>query len=654
MAQVEWVLKADIAPSPSETEDPVAGVILSESERRKISFDVALAMFAGGLLLLAVVWRYLVPGSARLSELVAGMASLLVVPPVAVGAWHSLRSPDLHGVTDRLIALAMLAAWATGDMFTAALLPIVMIISHALEERSVLGSREAIRALGQLTQGRVRRFRSDGSIEEIDARTLALCDEIEVLPGARIPADGIVKAGGSNVDNAPITGESLPVFAAGGSGVFAGALNLDGLLRIEITRTGDQSTLGQIVELMRNAEHSKPPVTQLLERYMGGYLGLVLLIAAIVWFSSSNTSAVLAVIVAACPCALVLAAPATAVAGITVGARHGVLFKNAAFLEKMADLDSLIIDKTGTLTYGELSVTRVLAEPGVNVDDAVMLAARLGAGSAHPLSRGLVAYARALSPHSVRPPIHMQEEHGYGIVAKTMIGVAVLGREELLHKHVSDLPPAPAGLDGPSCGIALNGRLLARFEFADSCRTEAADALSDLKALGLSRQAMLTGDKEAVARRIAAQVGIDTVRADALPQDKLRFVIDELAAGWRPLVVGDGVNDALALKAGATGIAMGGRGIDIAAAAADIVLIHDDLRCIGAAVRLGRLCRKTSATNAAIGLGWTVATISLAAGGVIGAIGAAVLHNVGTLFVILNAGRVLRFEAPCKSAWRTP
>jgi Cd2+/Zn2+-exporting ATPase len=652
MAQVESAMEAGTGQKPGHAATPSPGAILSGPERRAISRDVALAMLAGGLLLLAIAWRYLIPGGARLSDLIAGLASLLVAPPVAMGAWYSLRSPSLHGVTDRLVALAMLAAWATGDMITAALLPVVMMFGHALEERSVLGSREAIRALGQLTGGRVRRVGADGQIEEIDADALALYDEIEVVPGARIPADGIVKTGESNVDNAPITGESLPVAVTGGSDVFAGALNLDGLLRIQITRTGVQSTLGQIVESMQIAEQAKPPVTQQLERYMGAYVGLVLLIAAIVWFSTSNASAMLAVIVAACPCSLVLAAPATAIAGIAVGARHGVLFKNTAFLEKMADLDSLIVDKTGTLTYGDLRLTRILTEPGVDADDAVMLAARLGAGSAHPLSRALVAYARTRSQDVIRPPIHTREEFGYGVVAKTLIGVAVLGRDELLRKHISDLSPAPADLDGPGCGIGLNGQLLARFEFADTCRAEAFEALADLKAMGLVRQALLTGDKEAIAHRIAKQVGIDTVRADALPQDKLRFVIDELAAGWRPLVVGDGVNDALALKAGAVGIAMGGRGIDIAAASADIVLIHGDLRRIGAAVRLGRLCRKTSATSAALGLGWTVAIIALAAAGVTGAIGAAILHNVGTVLVILNAGRLLRFEDSGKAGGR--
>jgi cation transport ATPase len=430
---------------------------------------------------------------------------------------HVIRHRD---VTDRLIALAMLAAWAVGDMATAALLPIVMTFGHALEERSVLGSQEAIRALGRLTSGKVRRVKADGSIEEVPYDAVRAGDHIEVVAGARIPADGIVQHGDSSVGNGPITGESVPLDVEPGSTVFGGAMNLDGPLRIEVTLAGKQSTLGRIIELMQRAEQAKPPITQMLERYMGGYLCLVLLIAAIVWFVSANASAMLAVIVAACPCALVLAAPSTAIAGIAVGARHGILFRSAAFLDKFAQIDSLVIDKTGTLTYGELRVEDVMLEPGADAAQVLELAAR----------------------------------------------------------------------------------------------------------------------------RLAAQTGIAVVVAQALPHDKLDYVVREMAAGYHPLVVGDGLNDVLAIKAGPTSIAMGERGIDIAVASADVVLLGDDLRRIPTCVRLGRRCLHTAAVNAAIGLAWTVAVIALAATGVLSAVWVALLHNLGTFIVIANAGRLLRMD----------
>ncbi|CAG9256721.1 P-type E1-E2 ATPase/heavy metal translocating P-type ATPase [Paraburkholderia unamae] len=632
---------------------PGAALAMSDAERRAITRDTLLALLAGGLLLLSLAWPHMASGNATLAQLLAAAASLVVAPPVFAGAWRSLKTPSLHGVTDRLIALAMLGAWAVGDMTTAALLPIVMTFGHALEERSVLGSQEAIRALGRLTTGEVRRVSAAGAIETVPYEALRAGDVVDVLPGARVPADGVVRHGRSAIDNSAITGESLPQDAGEGARVFGGAMNLDGPLRVEITEVGEASTLGKVVELMQRAEAAKPPITQALERYMDAYLALVLLIAAIVWFVSANASAMLAVIVAACPCALVLAAPSTAIAGIAAGARCGILFRNAVFLDTLAEIDTLVIDKTGTLTHGELRVTKVALQPGVEEGEALALAARLAQVSAHPVCRALERHAAAdLSPggrHSEpksepknEPPTHARELRGLGVLAPMPEGEAVLGRFDLLEQYVSMLPPMPAELDGPCVGLALNGRLLAWFGFADTVRAEAREALDALRALGIERATLLTGDRERVARRVAAEVGIDTVVAHALPHDKLDYVLREIEAGHHPLVVGDGLNDVLAIKAGSTSVAMGERGIDIAVASADIVLLADDLRRVPDSVRLGRRCRRIATTNAAIGLAWTVAVITLAALGVLSAVASAVLHNVGTFVVIANAGRLLR------------
>lgn len=643
-AEAESTLRRAAVPAGPSSEAP--SIALSAAEQRAVTRQIALALIAGKLLALSVVWTYFGEAGEPLSQVLAGLASLIVAGPVFTSAWRSLEAPSLHGVTDRLIALAMLAAWATGDMRTAALLPIVMTFGHALEERSVLGSQEAIRALARLTAAKVRRVSADDRVEEVPYESLRVGDLVEAVPGARIPADGIVRHGVSSVDNGPITGESVPLDVSEGSTVFAGAMNLDGPLRVEVTHPGTQSKLGKIIELMQRAERAKPPITQVLERYMGGYLALVLVIAAIVWFTSSNAAAMLAVIVAACPCALVLAAPATAIAGIAVGARHGILFRSAAFLDKLAEIDSLIIDKTGTLTYGELRVAEVLLQPGADSQRVVALAARLGESSGHPVSRALVRYAADTDPLGLdcSPLERTRELRGLGVLSETPEGVAVLGRQVLLAQHVADLPPPPEGIDGPSVGLALNGRLLAWFGFADALRAEARAALADLRALGLTRQTLLTGDRAPVASRHATEVGIEAVVSQALPHDKLDYVTEEMKAGRRPLVVGDGLNDLLAIKAGATSIAMGERGIDITVASADVVLLSDDLRRIATCIRLGRQCRRTATINAAIGLTWTVGVIALAATGALSAIWVALLHNVGTFIVIANAGRLLRID----------
>ncbi|WP_236192428.1 heavy metal translocating P-type ATPase [Pseudomonas glycinae] len=618
--------------------------LLSSAEQRRAARQLTLAMLALGLLGLGLIWRWLMPEQTGVSQLLLGFASLLVAVPVMRSAWFSLRYPSLHGITDQLIALAMIGAWATGDLLTAALLPIIMIFGHVLEERSVIGSQEAIHALGQLTRSHARKVQADGSIIEVDNGTLKAGDKVEVRAGDRVPADGRVLSGQASLDTASITGESVPVEAGVGMAVFGGAINLDGLLRIEVTRTGDESTLGKVIALMQNAERSKPPITRLLERYAGSYMVLVLLLAAVTWFITNDAQAMLAVLVAACPCALVLSAPATAIAGVAVAARHGILIRSSAFLEELADLTSLVVDKTGTLTYGTLRLQSINS-PRADHGSVMALAASLGAASSHPVSRAL---AGLVSAEEVLVLTDIHERQGLGVVAKTAQGEAALGRPELFAQLGIPTTAIPEH-DGPIAGLALNGEFLAWLLLADTVKPEARFALSELRELGLGRQLLLTGDRQSVAQTLAKDVGLHEVEAQALPEDKLNRVLKEIDNGFRPMVVGDGINDSLALKAGVVGVAMGAGGADIALASADIVLIGSDLRRLGTCVRLSRQCRRTLQVNVIIGLGWTLAIVVFAAFGWLGAAGAmiaALLHNLSTLLVLGNAGRLLRFQEP--------
>ena len=619
--------------------------LLSQAEQRSAARQLSLAMIALGLLGLGLLWRGFAAQQEGVSQLLFGAASLLVALPVLKAAWSSLRHPSLHGITDQLIALAMIGAWASGDLLTAALLPIIMIFGHVLEERSVIGSQEAIEALGRLTRSQARLIEADGGIREVDNTELRPGDQIEVRAGDRIPADGRVLEGQASLDTAPITGESVPLEASAGTEVFGGAINLDGLLRIEVTRTGEASTLGKVIALMQRAERAKPPITRLLERYAGRYMTLVLMIATVTWFISNDAQALLAVLVAACPCALVLSAPATAIAGIAVAARHGILIRSSAFLEEFADLSSLVIDKTGTLTYGALQLQGIQASdsPGVDRKALLQLAASLGAASSHPVSRAL---ANLVAHDAYHPLEGIHERQGLGVIASTVSGEAALGRPELFAQLGIATPEVPRH-DGPIAGLSLNGRFLGWLLLADRVRPEAVLALTDLRELGLGRQLLLTGDRKPVADALAHEVGISEVVAQALPEDKLNRVNAEINKGFRPLVVGDGINDSLALKAGVVGVAMGAGGADIALASADIVLIGSDLRRLGTCVRLSRQCRRTLQVNVAIGLGWTLAIIAAAAFGLLGSAGAmiaAILHNLSTLLVLGNAGRLLRFE----------
>jgi heavy metal translocating P-type ATPase len=616
--------------------------LLARAERALLAIRLTLAMLATGLLLLALLWEWAFPQEQPLASLVAGTAAILVAMPVLAAAWHSLRHPSLHGITDRLIALALVGAWASGDLMTAAVLPIVMILGHVLEERSLLGSREAIRALSRLAETSARRLRPDGAVEIVPTRALRPGDRIELRAGDRVPADGVVREGAASLDMASLTGESVPVDVEPGGQVMAGSIDTDGRLIVEIRRVGAETTLGKIIGLMREAEDAKPPVTRLLERYAGQYMVLVLMIAGGTWFASGDTAATLAVLVAACPCALVLAAPAVAIAAIATASRHGILIKGTAFLENLADVTSVVFDKTGTLTTGELTLTGILPAPGADPDALLALAGSLGGTSSHPVSR---AARRALAAAPVAPE-NPREAGGFGVTAQLNGEPVAFGRPDLFARLGIEAPPPPAH-EGPIAGLSRGATFLGWLLFADQPRPESAGALAALRGLGLHRQMLLTGDRESVAARVAAATGIATIHAGALPDDKMRRVQAEIAAGFRPLVVGDGINDVLALKAGAVGIAMGAQGTDVALASADLVLMTSDLRRIATAIRLSRRCRRTIHVNVGLGLGWTLLLMALAATGTLGAGGAviaALMHNLSTFAGVANAGRLLLFD----------
>jgi Zn2+/Cd2+-exporting ATPase len=640
-------IPAEVSPLTGGADNPLP--LMDRAERFLLGLRLTLALAALCLLIVAGGIRLLLPASRGISDLVAGVGAALVAIPVFSEAWGSLRHPSLHGITDRLVALALIAAWATGDLMTAAFLPIIMTIGHVLEERSMLGSHEAIKALGRLTEADSRRLLPSGGVEMVSTTLLRVGDLLELRAGERLPADGVVRRGSSSLDLASLTGESVPVEVHEGDTALAGAMNIDGLLQVELTRVGEDTTLGRIIALMREAENAKPPVTRLLDRYAGQYMALVLLVAAGVWLVTGNVPAMLAVLVASCPCALVLAAPATAVAAIAVAARHGILIKGSAFLEHLADVTAVVFDKTGTITTGDLHLAEVRPMPGVDPDRLRQFAASLGASSNHPLSRA----AAADVPKVQRLVIDdVREMGGFGVTGQYDGKQVALGRIDLFER-LGVVVPVPPEHNGPSAGVSHGDEFLGWLLFHDQLRASAGSAVRDLKSLGIERIMLLTGDRAAVAHQVATEVGIPTVNAEMLPEQKMDHVMEEIKLGYRPMVVGDGINDSLALRAGAVGVAMGAQGADVAMASADLALMTNDLRRLGTCIRLSRRCRRTIYVNVAIGLGFTFVLTALAAAGVLGVeapIIAALLHNVSTFLGIGNAGRLLLFDETLPAA----
>src|ERR1700694_5480801 len=511
----ETVVSAAVPPSAGDG-------LLSRAEQLSLGLRLTLSLIAGGCLILSTALQFLAPSQRDVAELVAGVAALLVAVPALSASWQSLRYPDLHGITDQLIALAVIAAWAAGDLMTAALLPLVMTLGHILEERSLLGSQEAIRALSKLTQVKTRRLLPSGEVEEVNTQALRSGDLIDLRAGDLIPADGLVQSGASSIDTASITGESVPVEVQPGNEVFSGSINGDGHLVVRLTRVGEDSTLGRVIALLQDAESAKPPVTRLLERYAERYMVLVLLIAAGTWFATSNTVAALAVLVASCPCALVLAAPATSIAAIAVASRHGILVKGAGFLENLATVDAVIFDKTGTVTVGQMRFVDARPERGVNRQELMKLVGNLAAKSSHPVSRALALLRTDSEPLALE---EVKETRGFGVTGQLDRDTVALGRAELFDElGIAHSPPLSH--DGPIAGVSRGSTFLGWMLLADEPRSEARDAIADLRQLGLMRQSLLNGDRPTAAHRIANLLGLQSVRAEALPAQKMAYVLD--------------------------------------------------------------------------------------------------------------------------------
>ncbi|QDU64309.1 putative copper-importing P-type ATPase A [Planctomycetes bacterium Pan216] len=628
--------------------------VLTGTERRRIAVQLGSAMIAGGLLIVGLSQIWLGPPEQRsVGELTMGLAALIVALPIIVDGARGLWTSDPNSQSNQLVALAALAAMASGDFITATLVPVIVHLGHFLEERSLLGAQAAIEGLERLTARRAMLLTDDGEVA-VDPDSLRGGDIVVVRPGDVLPADGEVVLGESTIDQSMMTGESIPVDASEGCLVFAGCVNLTGMIRIRVDKAGERTTLGRLREMLAAAEQSKTPVAKAIERYVGYYVPLVLIIAAAVLFLTRDPSRAIAILVVACPVGFLLAGPSAMIACLAVASRLGVLIKNSKFVEVLADVEVAVLDKTGTVTYGKLEL--IGAEPCGEHSVAVLhdSAFACAHGSLHPVSRAVVAAVHASDPTRERPLGEIHETAGKGVRATIGELVHYLGRADWLTQQGFAMPEEPAH-EGPVVWVArADSRTDARevlgcLLFADRPREDAHHAIEELRELDIERVVLLTGDRRRVAEPIGQHLGVDEVIADVLPEEKLEAVRHErhAAATQEPmsvLVVGDGVNDSPALTEGDVGVAMGAMGSDIAMQSADIVLMGADLRRLPAMIRLSRLTRRAIHQNLAVGIVVPLGMILLASAGIVTPLAGAVLHHVGESFVLFNSARLLRFR----------
>ena len=579
---------------------------------------------------------------------------------------------------DLLMLLAALGAAILGEWAEGALLLFLFSLGHALEHTALNRARSAIRSLDSIVPrtARVRRTAEHGLAEseiEIPIEELRVGDLAIVRPGERVAVDGQVLAGHSSLDQSAITGESVPIEAAPGVQVFAGAINGGGALEVRVQKLAHDTTMARVIALVEEAQDQKSPTQTFAERFEKIFVPTILIgvvLAAIVpplagWLEWKEAILrALSALVAASPCALALATPAAILAGIAQAARNGVLIKGGVHLENLGELDAIALDKTGTLTQGKAEVAAIALAQGVHEDEMLRLAASAEAHSSHPLAQAVVREA-ARRKLELLPEGELQTLPGRGVRAEVGGKVVLIGNARLFEESGLALPSALGETIGawseqgwPSMIVALEvedgvPQVLGALALADPPRSEARESLEQLRKLGIREIVMLSGDNARVAGKIASEIGVTSVRADLLPGDKAQVVreMQQAVMGQKAsqkarkvAMVGDGVNDAPALAVATVGIAMGAGGTDVALETADVALMSGDLSRLAFAVGLSRAARRIVRQNLWIALGMIALLLPSTLLGLAPISLAVVLHEGSTLVVVFNALRLLGYK----------
>jgi len=605
-----------------------------------------LGTLAGGVLLINSGLATFIYGKAHFNtELLAMAGAILLGVPIVLHAIKSLIRRQAH--MDELVALAILAAFAMQEYATAGIVAFFMLLSELIETRTALGARVSIESLIHLTPTKANLVDSEQSEREVKVSSLKPGDCVRVRPGDNIPADGEVAKGLSSINEATITGESLPVDKVPGMQVFAGTNNLTGVLDITVTKAGKDTTLGKVQSLILQAEQTKIPIMRIIDRYVKWYTPTILMIAGIVLFFTRDMNRAITILVVSCPCALILATPTAMVAAISASARLGILIKNVADLEIAGKITAMVFDKTGTVTTGRLYVTKLTPAEGVEPAELLAVAASAEQMSKHPAARALQEVAKEAGL-SLPGTDHFQETPGKGVTATVDSAKVMVGRDTFLQENNVDV----SGISDPALHeeqgfstlyVAKDSRCVGWIGLQDKTRPEAQHAVKELLDIGVKRVTMLTGDRKEVAGRVAAELACTDFKAHCLPQDKLAIVEQIKKDGHTVVVVGDGINDAPALAAGDLGIAMGAAGSDVAINSASIALMSDDLKRLPFLVQLSRKTGKVIYQNLGFGIMFIVLGIAAGAAAWLPAIYAAILHFAGSLIVVFNSARLVRY-----------
>ena len=619
-----------------------------------------------GLLILASLAASRIWQGELSGDLLMVAAAVVAGTPVVRKAVTALTA-RVVGI-DLLVSVAAIGAVVIGEYWEAAAVTFLFAVGHSLEDATLSKTRSALAELVAVAP-EVAVVLRHGEQVEVPAHQVVLQETVLVKNGAKVPVDGVVTGGTGALDEASITGESIPVEKTPGDQVYAGTISTGGFLQVTATGVGADTTLARIIHRVEEAQDAKAKTQKFMDRFSAWYTPAIIVLAVVVGLLTQNVVLALTLLVIACPGALVISIPVSIVAGIGRGAKDGILVKGGEFLETSARIDAVALDKTGTLTEGRPQLTDVVVldaartggpqHPAIDEDDVLRYAARAEVGSEHPLARPVLEAAAARGLAVPGLPEHTEPVPGQGIVAeldghRVAVGNLALVRAEQAAGGQDDGQAAAvvaelAGKGRTPMVVACDGRAIGVVAVADQIRPDAAEMVRRLHAAGVKKVVMLTGDIEPVARAVGQAVGIDEVRAGLLPEDKLEAVAALRAEGYTVAMVGDGVNDAPALATAHIGVAMGAAGTGVAIETADIALMKDDLLKLPEAVSLAKRTVNNMRQNIVIALA-TVAVLMLGVllGGVTMSIGMLV-HEASVLVVIANAMRLLRRRNPTQA-----
>jgi heavy metal translocating P-type ATPase len=607
---------------------------------------------AGGVLLAASWIARLADAHDQVAQIPAALGAVVLAVPLLLGAWKEIRRG--RPSTDSLASLAVLAAIAVGSYLAAGFLALFLWTANLILSRTAWGAQRAIRELIDLTPDTARTV-VEGEEHQVQLSTIRVGQTVRVRPGENLPVDGRITAGASDINQASLTGEAVPVEAQEGRDVYAGTTNLTGQIDIEVTAVAGDTTIGKVEQLIREAESAKTQRQELIEQLASYYVPVVLMVAGLVWFFTAKNPDVkdqaairaITVLVVTCPGALLIAHPTAMVAAFAAAARLGIMIKQTTTLEAAAAVDTVVLDKTGTLTTGRFAVSRLAPAEGVDGAALLQAAADGEQHSNHPLARSILDTAEQAR---IRPnPVDGFEEiRGRGVISKGGDGDIHAGRADWLlelnaaiREQVDAVEQKIEGMSGVH--VMQGGRYLGAVGLEDKLRRNAPEVIQKMRHLGVRRVSIFTGDRLAVAKRVGKAVGVDAIEAECLPEEKqeeLRYLIQR---GHRTLVVGDGINDGPILAAADVGVAMGLSGSDIATNSAGVALMNDDLRHVPFLLELARKTRNVIAQNIGASLLLAIVGLVLAATGRINIWAAPLLYALGFVVVIFNSMRLVRF-----------